>query len=252
MDKLFNSGVGHSLSRKDEDMNRFRPYLPTMACLLALTVTGFVACAPAEEPVEEEIVEEAVIEEEEPMAAPATAVAYLRPAGDVALAGEATFTEENGSVTLNVAVSDAPPGVHGFHVHETGSCEAPDFTSAGGHFNPDGTDHACPPTTPRHGGDFGNIEIGENGSGTLAISSDLVTVADGPSSLIGRAVILHEATDDCASQPTGAAGARLACGVIESGGGSVGEPMGEPMEEPMEEPMDELGDEPADENGGAY
>lgn len=226
-------------------MKNFRLFLPATACLLALTAAGFIACAPPEEPVEEEMIEETV--EVEPAPAPA-ATATLLPAGDNPLHGEATFHEHDGMVTLTVSLEGAPAGTWGLHVHENGSCEAPDFTSAGGHFNPAGVDHACPPTTPRHAGDFGNIVVGEDGTGTLEVSTDLVTVSDGPNSVVGRAVILHGGTDDCTSQPTGAAGARLACGVIAAAD-MTADDMHEEMAEPMDEAMDETDGDGTDGEG---
>jgi superoxide dismutase, Cu-Zn family len=130
--------------------------------------------------------------------------------------GEVRFVREAGGVRViadleGVAVEASGP--HGFHVHENGTCDPPDFTSAGGHFNPTGAEHACPPTTPRHAGDLGNIELADDGSGHLELTTDLLAL-DGADSVIGKAVLLHGHVDDCASQPSGDAGPRLACGVV--------------------------------------
>lgn len=180
-----------------------------LAFLVTLTALLALACAPAEEPAPEP----APPPEPEPVAAPPTAEAILHNAEGMEV-GKATFTQEGDEVTLVATVEMADvDGMHGFHVHAEGLCEAPDFTSAGGHFNPAGTDHACPPEPVRHAGDFGNIEIVE-GSGSLVISTDLVTVTEGDMSVVGKAVILHAGTDDCTTQPTGDAGSRMACGVI--------------------------------------
>ena len=111
------------------------------------------------------------------------------------------------------AIHDIP--VERIHLHEVGTCTPPDFKSAGDHFNPHGAQHACSPTTPRHPGDLGNIEIAESGEGHLELETDMLTVADGPSSVIGRAVVLHAGKDDCTTQPSGDSGDRLACGVFE-------------------------------------
>ncbi len=123
-----------------------------------------------------------------------------------------------GPVTITASIQGAPAGSRGLHIHEVGDCSAEDFTSAGGHFNPAGVPHGGPMDSERHAGDLGNIEIGEGGSGTLEQTSDLITLAEGETtSILGRGVILHEGTDDLVSQPTGAAGGRIACGVIGSG-----------------------------------
>jgi Cu-Zn family superoxide dismutase len=158
-------------------------------------------------------------EEMAPETAAAEATATLKTADGTEI-GTVTFTEDamGGSVQISAELHGvAADGMHGFHLHENGECSAPDFTSAGGHFNPDGVDHACPPTTPRHAGDFGNVEI-SGGAGSLDASSDLLTVNAGPRSVVGHAVILHGGEDDCATQPSGDAGPRYACGVVTLGG----------------------------------
>lgn len=191
-----------------------------------------LACAPAEEPAEEEPMDE-MEEVEEPAEAPAIeaslATATLATA-DGTEVGTVTFIETPAGVQVSADLHDVEgDGLHGFHVHETGECSPPDFTSAGGHFDPEGVDHACPPTTPRHAGDLGNVSI-TGGAGLLDLTSELITVAPGGTSVVGKALILHSGEDDCTTQPTGDAGARLACGVIEVEGGGMGAP---DEEEPM-------------------
>lgn len=181
------------------------------SCVLVM-MTG---CAPKEEaaPPEPEPVAEAPAPEPEPM----LASAMLQPKADGMVSGSVVFTQVGGTVAVAIKVADAPPGTHGFHIHELGDCSSDDFKSAGGHFNPADVPHGGPDDAERHAGDLGNIEIGEDGTGRLEISSDLITVEDGPTSVVGRGVILHADADDLVSQPTGAAGARLACGVIALG-----------------------------------
>ena len=129
--------------------------------------------------------------------------------------GLVTFIQDDNHVVIQGEVHDvAPAGRHGLHVHETGECLPPDFTSAGGHFNPNGMPHACPPEPSRHAGDLGNIEINAEGHGMIEMDSDKFTLGPGELSVVGRALILHEGEDDCTTQPTGDAGARLACGQI--------------------------------------
>ena len=129
--------------------------------------------------------------------------------------GWASFTEQPaGGVKVMVHVEKAPPGTHGLHIHEKGDCSDPEGKSAGGHFNPGAMDHAGPMDEKHHAGDLGNIEVKADGTGDLKIASKMLTVKEGPNSVVGRAVIFHEKADDLKTQPTGNAGGRLACGVI--------------------------------------
>ncbi len=184
-------------------------FLSILAILLTL------ACTPAEEPAEPAPAPEPIVETVPVGTAgpeESTAVAVLHNADGVEI-GSARFVQTESGVLLSAEVGNvARPGAHGFHVHEVGEC-IPPFKSAGGHFNPNGMLHGCPDNPERHAGDFGNIEIVQ-GSGSLEILSKLVTITPDETSIVGLAVILHEKTDNCVSQPTGAAGARLACGVI--------------------------------------
>ena len=156
-----------------------------------------------------------------------SARAILEPARETpGFSGRVVFVQLAGGQVRVVAdvAGVAPPGNHGFHVHDNGKCErdpagtGKDFASAGGHFNPGGVPHACPDAASRHAGDLGNIVIQADGTGHLDVMTSGLSLA-GPPSVVGRAVILHAAADDCATQPTGNAGGRLACGVVASGSG---------------------------------
>ncbi|MGE0640564.1 MAG: superoxide dismutase family protein [Thermoanaerobaculia bacterium] len=148
-------------------------------------------------------------------ASAATATATLSGVAGSPLSGTVSFTETSEGVDIVVAVEHAPPGVHGFHLHEKGDCSAADFTSTGGHFNPTGAAHGAPDAAAHHAGDYGNLTVGEDGKGELKLHSTMLTVVDGPNSVRGRGVILHEKADDLTTQPTGAAGGRIACGVVK-------------------------------------
>lgn len=156
-----------------------------------------------------------------PAAGPSATATLEGAPEDSDFSGTVSFTEEGGGVRVLVDLAGVDtPGKHGFHIHETGDCthgtDGKHFTTAGGHFNPTGAEHACPPTEPRHAGDLGNVEVGANGSGRMEMTASGVSLS-GPNSIVGKAVILHAGEDDCKTQPTGNAGDRLACGVVQDG-----------------------------------
>lgn len=180
-----------------------------LALLVAIMACGPKAEAPAPEVAEPEAQVVEVVEEA------AVAVAVLIPRADTEVTGTVTFTQTGEGVVVAAHISGVAPGLHGIHLHEKGDCSADDFTSTGGHFNPTGDPHGGPDDTVRHAGDFGNISVGADGSGHLELLTDMLTVEpDAENTVIGRAVILHEGEDDLETQPTGAAGARLACGTV--------------------------------------
>lgn len=129
--------------------------------------------------------------------------------------GEVTFTKEAGGVHVVGSFSGLAYGEHGFHIHEKGDCSAPDATSAGGHFNPASKPHAAREAAARHAGDLGNLKADPYGLARVDFVDATLSLS-GPDSIVGRAVIIHEKADDFTTQPTGNAGARQACGVIEA------------------------------------
>jgi Cu-Zn family superoxide dismutase len=141
------------------------------------------------------------------------AVCVLQPTEGNSVRGKFTFVQEGDAVRVRGEVTGLTPGLHGFHVHEHGDLDCGDGMCTGGHFNPDGVEHAGPDATIRHVGDLGNIEADDKGNATYD-RLDKVVRLNGPHSIVGRALIVHAKADDLKSQPTGDAGARLAYGVI--------------------------------------
>ena len=151
-----------------------------------------------------------------PPAFGASAAATLKgTAQDSPIDGRAVFEETDKGLKVTVQVLNAPPGKHGFHIHEKGDC-GDKGNAAGGHFNPDGAPHGYLPKdgfSKAHAGDFGNIEIGPDGTGTLETVFPELTLKEGGHAVAGKTVILHEKEDNF-GQPTGNAGPRIACGII--------------------------------------
>ena len=141
------------------------------------------------------------------------AVAVLHPTEGWEAWGTVTFSASDSGIVIRAEIRGLTPGLHGFHIHEWGDCTAPDATSAGGHFNPDASPHGAPSDRDRHVGDLGNVSADASGAAHYERTDDRVALV-GPHSVIGRAVVVHAGADDLVSQPSGNAGARVACGVI--------------------------------------
>jgi Cu-Zn family superoxide dismutase len=147
------------------------------------------------------------------------ATAELRPTAGNTAAGTASFSQVGDKVRVHALVSGLKPGMeHGFHVHEVGDCSSGDGMSTKGHFNPYGKPHAHFSTGERHAGDLPALKADSNGRAELSAELDVITVAAGPSSVVGRGLIVHAQPDDYRTQPTGNAGARIACAVIRRAG----------------------------------
>ncbi len=176
------------------------PPAPTEAPPPPAATEAPAAAAPAPEP---------------PKAEPRTLDVTIEPKSGSKLSGKATLTEVDGGVKVTLSVEGVTPGGdHGAHVHEKGDCSAADGASAGGHFNPQGNEHALPTTAKRHLGDLGNLVIAKDGKGSLEITIPGANLKAGdPNSFAGKAIIVHAKKDD-GGQPTGNAGGRIGCGVI--------------------------------------
>jgi Cu-Zn family superoxide dismutase len=144
------------------------------------------------------------------------ATANLEPTRNSKASGTITFYDAGGKVRVMGTVSGLVPGrEHGFHIHEAGDCSSGDGMSAKGHFNPLGKPHANPGTPERHAGDMPALKADSSGTAKVDAELDVITVAPGPTSIIGRGLIVHADPDDYKTQPTGNAGARIACAVIQ-------------------------------------
>jgi Cu-Zn family superoxide dismutase len=132
--------------------------------------------------------------------------------------GEATLTETAQGVKIVVQIENLPPGDHAFHIHEKGVCAAPDFASAGGHFNPTGKHHGMKNPAGPHAGDLPNITVGADGKAKVDTVAKSVTLKEGEKNSLfqagGTSLVIHAGPDDNVTDPAGNAGARIACGVI--------------------------------------
>jgi superoxide dismutase, Cu-Zn family len=133
--------------------------------------------------------------------------------------GQVTLKQGKNAVTLSAKVTNLPPGAHAIHVHTVGKCEAPDFKTAGGHFNPENKQHGLENPAGHHAGDMPNFMIADDGKGVYKGTLQGVTLAgSGANSLFhegGTAVVIHEKADDMKTDPAGNAGARIACGPVQ-------------------------------------
>jgi Cu-Zn family superoxide dismutase len=138
--------------------------------------------------------------------------------------GTATLTQVAGGVRIAAQLRNLPPGAHGFHIHAVGSCQPPDFTSAGGHFNPTNRQHGLRNPAGPHAGDLPNLAVAPNGTANYATTNAMVTLGPGPNSLFdadGSALVIHADPDDEVTDPTGNSGGRIACGTIVAGAAAL-------------------------------
>lgn len=144
------------------------------------------------------------------------AVAVLYKTDGSGEAGTVMFKEMGKKVQVKVMITGLEPNsVHGFHVHQYGDMRAKDASSAGGHFNPDGHEHAGPMDKMRHAGDMGNITANAKGVVDTTLTFENFTLdPKSKEGVVGRSVVLHAGVDDLKSQPSGDAGSRWAAGVI--------------------------------------
>ncbi|AWV05885.1 superoxide dismutase [Lysobacter maris] len=185
---------------------------PIRLCLGIAVLAALAACStPAPRPA--------------PAPEPPPAPVSTAQAGEVILAsasaslvsGKLNVRPGEGGVFLAGEIGGLTPGsLHAIHIHEKGDCSAVDASSAGGHFNPSANPHGRVGHGPHHGGDMDNIQANGEGVAQVNVHALGVTLGGGAvNDVAGRAVIVHAAADDYASQPSGNAGKRVACGIIK-------------------------------------
>ncbi len=140
----------------------------------------------------------------------------FEPKSNSTVSGTASFEEKKGKVVFTAKISGLKPGIHAIHIHEKSDCSAPDGTSAGGHWNPTFKNHGKWGVGDYHKGDIGNFTADENGNGTITLTTDewCIGCGDQTKDILGKGLIVHQGADDFTTQPTGNAGARVACSAI--------------------------------------
>jgi superoxide dismutase, Cu-Zn family len=155
-----------------------------------------------------------VVKEEAIPVQQSIAVDLVAKSGSQAM-GKAYISEKDGKVIFETKIMGLKPGMHAIHLHEKADCSAEDGTSSGGHWNPTFENHGkWGAAEGYHRGDIGNFEVNENGIGVVYFETDqwCIGCGDEKRDILGKAIIVHEGTDDYTTQPTGNAGARVSCG----------------------------------------
>ena len=193
---------------------KYRNYL--LSALVLAGVTMFTAGCGSSETKSEESTEEATQEITEAVVEPAKAMASMAPASGSNVSGTIEFVQTgDNTVEMTIEIQHLSPGKHAIHRDEIGDCSAPDATSAGGHWNPMDMPHGNRMEGEHHAGDIINLEAGSDSTATNTVTIEGWTIGgDEASNIVGKAVVIHAGEDDFTSQPSGAAGARVSCGVI--------------------------------------
>ncbi|MHA7830768.1 MAG: superoxide dismutase family protein [Flagellimonas sp.] len=190
-----------------------------ITALALLLITAF-SCKQAKKEAEETTEEvEETVEQVTEQIDPEVITFTMEPKSDSNVSGEVVFTVDKGEVIMRATFLGLDEGEHAIHLHEKADCSSPDGKSTGGHWNPTHEPHGkWGAEDGYHKGDIGNFTANADGNATVEFSTDewCIGCGDEKKDILGKAVIVHQGTDDYTSQPSGAAGARIACtGIIQ-------------------------------------
>jgi len=185
--------------------------------LLGFAFISVIACKNETKKVDDTIVVETKEIVQEIKAVQKVVSFGLEAKSDSKAKGKVSIVEKDGVVTLEAKIMGLDAGTHAIHIHEKADCSSADGKSSGGHWNPTFTSHGkWGAEQGYHKGDIGNFEVGEDGMGSITFSTNewCIGCGDEKKDILGKAIVVHQGTDDFTSQPSGAAGARVSCGGI--------------------------------------
>ena len=149
-----------------------------------------------------------------------TAIAKIEQINQSEISGLAVFTKHKNGIKVKLSLNGKKNTTLAVHIHEGMECDKVDGKSAKGHWNPTGEKHGRWGTSSFHSGDIGNIAMDKNGVGSYELIDTVGRWSIGgygETNILDRSMIIHDGVDDGKTQPSGAAGGRVACGLITGG-----------------------------------